>query len=75
RVPEARFRKGDLLHCLADQLPTSQFNELLPASRLEGLSNVENLALRLTEQARQHRSRLFSWLNQTLDKACSSLQP
>lgn len=72
RVPEARFRKGDLLHCLADQLPTSQFNELLPASRLEGLSNVENLALRLTEQARQHPSRLFSWLNQTLGKATSA---
>lgn len=66
KVPVARFRRGDLLHYLEQHLHTSEFNELLPASSNESLSNVENLAQRLSEEALTHRQRLFKWLDQTL---------
>lgn len=73
-VPLARFRKGELLHCLEDQLPSSEFNELLPTPYADHLSLVENLAQRLAESTRQHRQRLFAWLTLTLDKPTSAVE-
>lgn len=68
KVPLARFRKGELLHCLEAQLPASTFNKLLPAKPADELTHVENLALRLTAQARLHPQRMFAWLTQALRK-------
>ncbi len=61
-VPLARFRAGDLLHCLEDQLSANEFNALMPNPSQAHLSKVENLALRLSDEARRHATRLFNWL-------------
>jgi hypothetical protein len=72
KVPLARFERGDLLHYVKQHLPTHEFNELLPKPGADDLGNVENLAQRLTEEARQHPQRVFAWLQQTLGKPPAS---
>lgn len=61
-VPLARFRQGDLLHCLEDLLTVSEYNALLPQPVQAHLSKVENLALRLSREAKVHATRVFNWL-------------
>ncbi len=74
QVSLARFRKGELLHCLENQLHTQEFNQLLPASAASHLTKVESLSQRLVENARQHRPRLFAWLSLTLDKPTTTVE-
>lgn len=74
KMPLARFQRGDLLHYLEQHLPRTEFNELLPASREDPLGNVENLAKRLTEEAVEHKQRLFTWMMQTLGTPTSAVE-
>ncbi|BDB17345.1 hypothetical protein cym2001_07100 [Pseudomonas sp. CYM-20-01] len=72
-VPEARFRKGELLDCLEEQLTQAQFNEL-PARRVGRSSNVENLAFTLAAEAHEHADRVFTWLNDRAEQPASALE-
>lgn len=72
KIPLARFKRADLLHYVEQHLSTSEFNELLPKPGDDNLGKVENLAQRLTEEARQHPQRLFAWLENTLGKPSTS---
>ena len=74
KVPLARFRKGELLFHLEEQMPSREFNELLPPSPAGYLSKVENLSQRLVTSAHQHRARLFAWLTLTLDTPVTAIE-
>ncbi|WDG43088.1 hypothetical protein PUP72_03570 [Pseudomonas synxantha] len=74
KVPLARFRKGELLYCLESALPTTEFNELLPAEPAPHRTHVENLAQRLSQTVPEHSHRLFTWLEQTLKQPGSGVE-
>lgn len=69
KVSEARFRQGELLHVVEEQLPQAVFNNLLPTSFIEDFTKTENLAMRLEDQASQKKQWLFSVLNAPGEKA------
>lgn len=62
-VSEARFRKGELLHVVQEQLPQTEFNQLLPPTPIDYFTKTENLATVLTKHASQKKQWLFSQLN------------
>lgn len=74
KVPLARFRKGELLYCLKDALPTAEFNELLSAEPAEQRTNIENLAQRLSQAVPEHSHRLLTWLEKTLKQPGNSVE-
>ncbi len=74
KVPERRFRDADLLHCLEDAMSPREFDALLPAKPTFHFSKIENLALRLSQKAQQHRERVFSWLAALGEQATSPLE-
>lgn len=64
RVPLARFKKGELLHVLEEQLPADMFDSLtkpikVPAEALPYFSNVEKLAIRLTDELAANKQQLM----------------
>lgn len=61
-ISEARFRKGELLHALEEQMPQTEFNALLLDWYPEYFTKVENLALRLQKLAPQQKQRLLTLL-------------
>ncbi len=69
KISEARFRKGELLHALEEQMPPATFNTLLPDGYADYFTKVENLALRLEKQAQQHKQQLLCLLTAPGEKA------
>ncbi len=74
RIPEARFRKGELLHALEQQLSQSEFNRLMPSLYLTYLTKVENLARNLQATAQTRHQPLFTWLKSINDKTNDPIQ-
>ncbi|MBA1377547.1 dermonecrotic toxin domain-containing protein [Pseudomonas brassicacearum] len=74
RVSETRFRKGELLHALEEQMPQLEFNTLLPTPYVDGYTKVENLAMTLPNQVRENRQLLFTWLSELGEKAEDPIQ-
>lgn len=74
KVPEWRLRKGDLLHCLEDAMTAKEFGALLPARPTFHFSKIENLAMRLSQEAQQHKERVFSWLTGLSEQATTPLE-
>lgn len=62
KISEARFRQGELLHALQEQMPQSEFNTLLLDGHPDYFTKVENLAMRLESLVSQHKQRLLSQL-------------
>ena len=61
-INEARFRKGELLHAVEEQMPQTEFNKLLLDWYPEYFTKVENVAMRLEQQAKEQKQRLLSSL-------------
>ncbi|MBC3362890.1 DUF6543 domain-containing protein [Pseudomonas sp. SWRI154] len=74
RVSESRFRKGELLYVLEEQMPQLEFNALLQAPYVEGFTKVENLAMTLRNQARENRALLFTRLTELAEKTEDPIQ-
>ncbi|MBN2987950.1 dermonecrotic toxin domain-containing protein [Pseudomonas lactucae] len=74
RIPEARFRKGELLHALEQQLSQAEFNRLMPNLYLTYLTKVENLARNLHATAQTRHQTLFTWLKSINDKTNDPIQ-
>lgn len=74
RVPETRFRKGELLHALEEQMPQLEFNTLLPTPYVNGYTKVENLAMTLPNQVQENRQSLFTWLTELGEKTEDPIQ-
>ena len=66
-VSDARFRRGELLHVVQEQMPPTEFNALLPTPFIDYFTKTENLAMVLTEQLSQKRQWLFSQLKAASD--------
>ena len=62
KISEARFRKGELLHALEEQMAQTEFNTLLLDWYPAFMTKVENVAMRLETQASQQKQRLLSLL-------------
>lgn len=73
-VSDARFRKGELLHALQEQMPQTEFNSLLPSSSTDYFTKTENLAIRLREQATRKKQWLFSQLNAASETAVTPVE-
>lgn len=71
RIDAARFRRGELLHALQEQLPQDEFNALLPPVYIDYFTKVENLARTLEEQAVGQKQRLFTLLTAPNEKLMS----
>ncbi|MPR04639.1 hypothetical protein F0169_22740 [Pseudomonas sp. MAFF 212408] len=69
RISEARFRKGELLHALEERIPQTEFNKLLLDWYPDYFTKVENVAMRLENQAQQQKQRLLSLLTAPGEKA------
>lgn len=74
QVPLSRFRRGDLLHVLEEKLPATTFNKLLPTPYVDYFTKTENLAVRLHEQAQQHKQRLFSALSESTEPPLTQVE-
>ncbi|KRP58365.1 dermonecrotic toxin domain-containing protein [Pseudomonas trivialis] len=74
RISEARFRKGELLHALEEQMPQPEFNKLLPGFYVDYLTKIENLAARLADEVPGKKQRLLSLLNKPADTADTSTE-
>lgn len=74
KVPASRFRKGELLHVLEQQMPQTHFNKLMPKLYIDYLSKTENLAMHLQEQVPQQKQRLFSLLIQSGEKPLTPVE-
>ena len=70
-VDAVRFRQGELLHALEEQLPQTEFNNLLPSLYIDYFTKVENLATRLETEAAGQKQRLFSLLDTPSETAIS----
>ncbi|AZF51043.1 hypothetical protein C4J85_0530 [Pseudomonas sp. R4-34-07] len=73
-VSASRFRKGELLHALEEQMPRAEFNQLLPALYIDYFTPVENLASRLQESVPAQRQRLFSLLDSHGEEPVSQVE-
>ena len=74
KIDAARFRKGELLHALEEQLPQAEFNNLLPPLYIDYFTKVENLAMRLETEAAGQKQRLFSLLDAPSEAAITSVE-
>lgn len=74
QVPLSRFRKGELLHVLEEQLPQTTFNRLLPPPYIDYLTKTENLAVRLHDHTQQQKQWLFAALNSPAEKNLSPVE-
>ncbi|MFL1476208.1 dermonecrotic toxin domain-containing protein [Pseudomonas grimontii] len=74
KISEARFRKGELLHAVEEQLPQAEFNRLMPTLSIDYFTKVENLAMRLETEAEQQKQRLLSLLNEPGERAITSAE-
>ncbi|MCF5653990.1 hypothetical protein GIV46_03050 [Pseudomonas poae] len=74
KISEARFRKGELLHAVDEQMPQVEFNKLLPRFYVDYLTRIENLAARLADDVPRKKQRLFDLLNEPDDTAVTSTE-
>ncbi|WDU61785.1 hypothetical protein LRS56_23775 [Pseudomonas poae] len=74
QVSATRWRNGELLHALQEQLPQEDFNKLLPTPYIDYFSKVENLALRLHDQAQQQKPQLFALINSVRETAVTEVE-
>ena len=74
RIPDSRFRKGELLHALEELMSQQEFNALLQPPYIHDFSKVENLAVTLRNQVQANRQRLFTWLTELSDKTKDPIQ-
>ncbi len=73
-IDATRFRKGELLHALEEQLPQAEFNNLLPSLYIDSFTKVENLAMRLETKAAGQKQRLFSLLDARSETAITAVE-
>ena len=58
-ISEARFKKGELLHAVEEQMPQIEFNKLLRDWYPAHFTKVENVAIRLELQAKAQKQKLL----------------
>ncbi|MCF4976818.1 hypothetical protein GIW56_00285 [Pseudomonas gessardii] len=69
KISAARFKKGELLHAVEEQMAQASFNELLPTPSIDALTKTENLALRLQSEGMQQKQRLLALLSEPGERA------
>lgn len=74
RVPTSRFRNGELLHVLEQQLPQADFNKLLPSPYIDYFTKQENLAVRLQAQVETQKQQLLSLLLEPTEKPLTPVE-
>jgi hypothetical protein len=74
KVAASRFRNGELLHVLEQQMPQIHFNELMPKLYIDYFSKTENLAIHLQGQVSQQKQRLFALLVQPGEKPLTPVE-
>ncbi|MBP1127476.1 MULTISPECIES: dermonecrotic toxin domain-containing protein [Pseudomonas] len=74
KISEARFRKGELLHALEEQMPQLEFNKLLPRFYVDYLTKIENLAVRLADDVPRKKQRLLSLLDESGETAVTTME-
>lgn len=73
-VSEARFRQGELLHVVQEQMPQTEFNALLPTPPIDYFTKTENLAMALTDHLPRKKQWLFSQLKAASDTAVTPVE-
>lgn len=79
KISETQFRKGQLLQALEQQLPVSAYEEMAQAASIpEGavpyFSRVTRLASLLSDEALEHKQRLFNWLCEYNDEPLGAIE-
>ena len=78
KVPLARFAKGQLLHTLAEQLPSDALDSLVtpievPPDALPYFSDIDKLAIRLTDELNANKHQLLTSLYKHSEAPTSSM--
>ena len=78
-ITDTQWRKGELLSALEKQLPASSFEALaqptsIPQHAFPYFTPVTRLATRLSEEAVEHKQRLFTWLCEHTEKPVTAIE-
>ena len=78
-ISEEQFRKGELLQALEQKIPANLFEALahthsIPDEAKPYLPAVSRLATRLSEEAAQHKQRIFTWLCEYSEKPVTPIE-
>ena len=78
-ISEEQLRKGELLQVLEQKLPANVFEALahtdsIPDEAKPYFTPVSRLASRLSEEAAQHKQRIFTWLCEYSEKPVTPIE-